>query len=113
MLQAVAKFTEAMVEEDIPGAKESRPLGVAKVTASWLSELPNGGKQILRDIVSLLILPAASNCSGNIFKTRLTHISGGRVTHCWTVDNGFLVHLPSRPLAWMANLLKSCLVKSN
>ena len=31
MLHAVAKFTEAMVEEDTPGSGEFRSLGVGKV----------------------------------------------------------------------------------
>ncbi|KAK2167744.1 hypothetical protein NP493_1263g00024 [Ridgeia piscesae] len=40
MLQAIAQFTEAMVEEDIPGTKDVRPLGVAKVTTPLLLGLP-------------------------------------------------------------------------
>ena len=52
-------------------------------------------------------LTASSIC----LKTRLTHISGGQITHRLKMldsrqANGFLVHLPPGPLPWMVILLK-------
>ena len=54
MLQVIAQFTEAMVEEDIPGSKDVRPLGVAKVTTPLLLRLPVSRDETLGNTVSEL-----------------------------------------------------------
>ena len=46
----------------------------------------------------------------NMFKNKVdTSEEGGLHVdeHCWGLDKPILVHLPSGPLTWMANLVKS------